>query len=84
MSVVISVAFVVLPKGITYSVVPRHVSSCSLEQAALSQKPTQQDQTIDQDLSIHSESVLYRPCCFYANNLKCLLFPPPFFFFGPL
>jgi len=54
-SMVISVASVILPKGIIYSIIPRHMSSCSLEQAPLSQKPsTQQDQAIDQGLSAHS------------------------------
>ena len=54
-SVVISVASVILPKGIIYSIIPRHMSSCSLEQAALSQKPSpQQDRAIDQVVSAHT------------------------------
>lgn len=57
-SVVISVASVNLPKGIIYYVILRHMSSCSLEQAALSQKPsTRQDQAIDQGLSARTYSV---------------------------
>lgn len=53
-SVVISVASVILPKCVIYSLILRHMSSCSLEQAALSQKPTKQDQAIDQGLSAHT------------------------------
>lgn len=61
-SVVMSLACMILPQGVIYSPVPTHMrmlsgSSCT----CLSQKPSaRQDQDVDHSLAAHTSEVLYR------------------------